>query len=145
MLRELCTKPVVTIGPDAPVRDAARLMRDKNVGAVVVVNTGKPLGIITDRDITVAVVAADDDPGTVTVRDVMHRDPTVIHEDKGLFDAVKTFASSGVRRLPVVGKTGKVTGIIALDDVLMLLGNEMAHVSSALSNGLRHGPAAAAV
>jgi CBS domain-containing protein len=145
MLRELCTKPVVTIGPDAPVRDAARLMRDKNVGAVVVVNTGKPLGIITDRDITVAVVAADDDPGTVTVRDVMHRDPTVIHEDKGLFDAVKTFASSGVRRLPVVGKTGKVTGIIALDDVLMLLGNEMAHVSSALSNGLRRGPAAAAV
>jgi CBS domain-containing protein len=145
MLRELCTKPVVTIGPDAPVRDAARLMRDKNVGAVVVVNTGKPLGIITDRDITVAVVAADDDPGTVTVRDVMHRDPTVIHEDKGLFDAVKMFGSSGVRRLPVVGKTGKVTGIIALDDVLMLLGNEMAHVSSALSNGLRHGPAAAAV
>lgn len=145
MLRELCTKPVVTIGPDAPVRDAARLMRDKNVGAVVVVNTGKPLGIITDRDITVAVVAADDDPGTVTVRDVMHRDPTVIHEDKGLFDAVKTFASSGVRRLPVVGKTGKVTGIIALDDVLMLLGNEMAHVSSALSNGLRRRPAAAAV
>jgi CBS domain-containing protein len=145
MLKELCTKPVVTIGPDAPVRDAARLMRDKNVGAVVVVNTGKPLGIITDRDITVAVVAADDDPGTVTVRDVMHRNPTVIHEDKGLFDAVKTFGSSGVRRLPVVGKTGKVTGIIALDDVLMLLGNEMAHVSSALSNGLRRRPAAAAV
>jgi CBS domain-containing protein len=145
MLKELCTKPVVTIGPDAPVRDAARLMRDKNVGAVVVVNTGKPLGIITDRDITVAVVAADDDPGTVTVRDVMHRNPTVIHENKGLFDAVKTFGSSGVRRLPVVGKTGKVTGIIALDDVLMLLGNEMAHVSSALSNGLRRRPAAAAV
>ena len=145
MLKELCTKPVVTIGPDAPVRDAARLMRDKNVGAVVVINTGMPLGIVTDRDITVAVVAADDDPATVTVRDVMHRDPTVIYEDKGLFDAVKVFAGTGIRRLPVVGKTGKVTGIIALDDVLMLLGNEMAQVSSALAQGLRRPRAAAAV
>ena len=120
-------------------------MRDNNVGAVVVVNTGKPLGIITDRDITVAVVAADDDPGTVTVRDVMHRDPTVIHEDKGLFDAVKMFGNAGVRRLPVVGKTGKMMGIIALDDVLMLLGHEMAQISAALSHGLRRPPVAAAV
>ena len=60
-------------------------------------------------------------------------------------DAAKTFAANGVRRLPVVDRRGKVMGILALDDLLMLLGNEMAHVSSALANGLRRGPAAAAV
>jgi CBS domain-containing protein len=145
MIGELATKPVVTVAPDTSVRDAARLMKSKNVGAVVIVNANKPVGILTDRDIAVGVVAAGADPSTVKVADAMHRNPTVIDEDKGLFDAIRIFGAKGVRRLPVVGKTGKVTGIIALDDVLMLLGNEMAHVSTALSRELGRPPAAVAV
>jgi predicted transcriptional regulator len=111
-------------------------MRAKKVGALVVTNARKPVGILTDRDITVDVVAAGSNPGTTTVSKVMHRNPRVLREDQGLFDAVKTFSAAGVRRLPVVSRAGAVKGIIALDDVLMLLGNEMAHVSTALSRSL---------
>ena len=136
MLREMSIKPVVTIAPDASIQEAARLMRTKKVGALVVVNSRKPIGILTDRDITVDVVATGNDPTKTLVSTVMHRNPRVLREDQGLFDAVKTFSSAGVRRLPVVNGAGTVKGIIALDDVLMLLGNEMAHVSTALSRSL---------
>jgi CBS domain-containing protein len=136
MLGELSIKPVVTIGPGATVQEAARLMRTKKVGALVVTNSQKPIGILTDRDITVDVVAAGSDPATTPVSSVMHRNPRVLREDQGLFDAVKAFSSAGVRRLPVVSRSGAIKGILALDDVLMLLGSEMAHVSTALSRSL---------
>jgi signal-transduction protein with cAMP-binding, CBS, and nucleotidyltransferase domain len=143
MIGEMSIKPVVTIAPDASIQEAARLMRTKKVGALVVVSSRKPIGIITDRDITVDVVAAAGDPATTTVSKVMHRNPRVLREDQGLLDAVKMFSSTGVRRLPVVGRAGAVKGIVALDDVLMLLGTEMAHVSTALSRSLGR-PATAA-
>jgi predicted transcriptional regulator len=136
MIGKMSIKPVVTIAPDASIQEAARLMRTKRVGALVVVNARKPIGILTDRDITVDVVAAGNDPSTTMVSKVMHRNPRLIREDQGLFDAVKTFSGAGVRRLPVVNRAGMVKGIIALDDVLMLLGDEMAHVSTALSRSL---------
>jgi signal-transduction protein with cAMP-binding, CBS, and nucleotidyltransferase domain len=136
MIGEMSIKPVVTIAPDASIREAAQLMRTKKVGALVVVNSRKPVGILTDRDITVDVVAAGNDPTKTLVSKVMHRNPRVLREDQGLFDAVKMFSNAGVRRLPVVNEAGTVKGIIALDDVLMLLGNEMAHVSTALSRSL---------
>jgi predicted transcriptional regulator len=118
-------------------------MRSKKVGALIVTNSRKPIGILTDRDIAVDVVAAGSDPAATTVRKVMHRNPRVLREEEGLFDSIKMFSSAGVRRLPVVNKAGAVKGIIALNDVLMLLGNEMAHVSTALSKSL--GRSAAAV
>jgi CBS domain-containing protein len=143
MIGEMSIKPVVTITPDASIQEAARLMRTKKVGALVITSSRKPIGILTDRDITVDVVAAGSDPATTSVSKVMHRNPRVLREDQGLFDAVKTFSAAGVRRLPVVNGAGAVKGIIALDDVLMLLGNEMAHVSTALSRSLGRSAAAA--
>jgi CBS domain-containing protein len=136
MIGEICTKPVVTLTATASVRDAARLMRLKNVGAVVVVNGNRPAGILTDRDIAVSVVADGRDPAAVQVGAVMQRTLTVIPAEKGLMDAAKTFAAKGVRRLPVVDRQGKVMGILALDDLMMLLGHEMGHVASALQRSL---------
>jgi CBS domain-containing protein len=127
---------VVTVTATASVREAARLMRAKNVGAVVVVNNNRPAAILTDRDIAVSVVADGRDASTVTVGDIMHRDLTVIPAENGLMDAAKTFAAKGVRRLPVVDRRGKVMGILTLDDLVMLLGNEMGQVASALQRGL---------
>ena len=106
------------------------------MGALVVVDSSTPQGILTDRDIATGVVAQGRDPMTTTVGEVMRRDPTVIREDKGVFDAVRLFDAKGVRRLPVVSKSGKLIGIVAMDDLLMLLGREMSHVASALSRGL---------
>jgi CBS domain-containing protein len=136
MLAEICVRPVVTIEGTASVRDAARLMRQKNVGALVVTGNHRPKGIITDRDIAVAVVAEGLDPAEVPVADVMRAHPAVVRGDKGLLDAVKLLGAKGVRRLPVVDNRGYVTGIITLDDVLMLLGAEMGQVATALSRSL---------
>ncbi len=137
MLGKICIKPVVTASAQMTVDQAARAMRSKNVGALVVVNAGRPIGVLTDRDVAVEVVAKGLDPDMVRVGDVMHRKPVTILQDLGILDAVKTFARTGVRRLPVVTKNGVLVGVIAVDDVIMLLGNEMGHLAGALSAGLR--------
>lgn len=82
MIGEMCTKPVVTISPKVSVQEAARLMRRKNVGALVMVDSSRPQGILTDRDIVTAVVAQGRDPMTTTVSEVMRRDLTVIREER---------------------------------------------------------------
>jgi CBS domain-containing protein len=137
MLGKICTKPVVTASSQMTVEEAARAMRAKNVGALVVVNAGRPIGMLTDRDVTVEVVAQGKDPDAVRVGDVMHKKPMTIREDLGLLDAAKMFARTGVRRLPVVTKTGLLVGVVTVDDLIMLFGNEMGHLAGALSAGLR--------
>ena len=137
MLGKVCTKPVVTASVQMTVSQAARAMRSKNVGALVVVNAGRPIGMLTDRDIAVDVVARGMDPDSVRVGDVMRKKPHTIRQELGLFDAARAFAKSGVRRLPVVDKRGVLVGVIAIDDIMMLLGNEMGYVAGALSAGLR--------
>ena len=137
MLGKICTKPVVTASAQMTVDEAARVMRSRNVGALVVVNAGRPIGILTDRDVAVEVVAKGMDPDTARVGDVMHKRPVTIREDLGIFDAAKVFAKTGVRRLPVVTKSGVLVGVITVDDLIMLLGNELGHVAGGLSAGLR--------
>jgi CBS domain-containing protein len=137
MLGKICTKPVVTASTQMTVDEAARAMRSRNVGALVVVNAGRPVGMLTDRDIAVEVVARGMDPDSTRVGDVMRKKPMTIREDLGIFDAAKAFARTGVRRLPVVSKSGLLVGVIAVDDLIMLLGNELGHLAGALSAGLR--------
>jgi CBS domain-containing protein len=137
MLGKICIKPVVTASAQMTVEEAARAMRTRNVGALVVVNAGRPIGMLTDRDVAVEVVAKGLDPDTARVGDVMHKKPITIRDDLGILDAAKVFAKTGVRRLPVVTKSGVLVGVIAVDDLIMLLGNELGHVAGALSAGLR--------
>jgi CBS domain-containing protein len=137
MLGKICTKPVVTASAQMTVDQAARAMRSRNVGALVVVNAGRPVGMLTDRDVAIEVVAKGLDPETARVGDVMRKRPITIREDLGILDAAKVFARTGVRRLPVVTKSGVLVGVITVDDLIMLLGNELGHVAGALSAGLR--------
>jgi len=137
MLKQIAVKPVVTASARMSIAEAARAMKQKNVGALIVVNAGRPLGVLTDRDIAIDVVAAGKDPDAVRVEDVMRKKPATLREDLGLMDAARIFAKTGVRRLPVVDKAGRVSGIVALDDLTMLLGNEMGLVAGALAAGLR--------
>ena len=137
MLGKICTRPVVTASAQMTVDEAARAMRSRNVGALVVVNAGRPVGMLTDRDVAIEVVAKGLDPDTARVGDVMHKKPITIREDLGILDAAKVFAKTGVRRLPVVTKNGVLVGVITVDDLIMLLGNELGHVAGALSAGLR--------
>jgi CBS domain-containing protein len=137
MLKQIAVKPVITASARMTITEAARAMKQKNVGALIVVNAGRPLGVLTDRDIAIDVVAAGKDPDAVHVEDVMRKKPATLREDLGLMDAARIFAKTGVRRLPVVDKAGRVSGIVALDDLMMLLGNEMGLVAGALAAGLR--------
>jgi CBS domain-containing protein len=137
MLGKICIKPVVTASAQMTVEEAARAMRSKNVGALVVINAGRPIGMLTDRDVAVEVVAKGMDPDTTRVGEVMHKKPITIHQDLGILDAARVFAKTGVRRLPVVTKGGTLVGVIAVDDLIMLLGNEMGHLAGGLSAGLR--------
>jgi CBS domain-containing protein len=112
-------------------------MWSRKVGALVVTGeTGKPVGILTDRDIVVRVVALGKDPAKVQVGGIIRRNPTVIREEQGIRDAAKILSRRGVRRLPVVDAKGKLAGIVARDDLLMLLGSEMGHIASALASEL---------
>ena len=137
MLWKPVSRPVVTVSPDATVEEAARSMRTKNVGAVVVVRDSRPAGILTDRDVAVGVVGRARNPTLVKVGEVMRKNPTVIPEHAGILDAARLLGRKGVRRLPVVNTRSELTGIISLDDILVLLTSEMGHIASALSKELR--------
>jgi CBS domain-containing protein len=137
MIGEICTKPALTVSPDTTVREAAHRMATQKVGALVVVGADRrPRGVITDRDITVAVVAAGRDPAAVRASQLIRRRPVVINEDAGIFDAARLLSRRGVRRLPVVDRGGKLVGLLSLDDLLILLGSEMGHIASALASEL---------
>lgn len=137
MIGQICSKPPVTASPDTTVREAAHRMLSRKVGAVVVVNgRGKPIGIVTDRDIAVKVVAQGADAAAIRVGSLIRRQPTVISAEAGILDATKLLSRRGVRRLPVVNRTGQLIGILSLDDLLMLIGSELSHIASTLANEL---------
>jgi CBS domain-containing protein len=122
LLKDVYMPDVVCCGPATTIIEAARLMRHKHVGDIVVVEdpTGDriPLGVVTDRDIIVEVLANELDPATTTVTDIM-RTPVVIADDgEDTAQAIERMRMHGVRRIPVVGTGGALVGIVTLDDLL---------------------------
>lgn len=135
-IADIYTRNVVRISETASVRDAAELMRNRHVGSLVVVDKPDgdqvPTGILTDRDIVVAVVAPGVEVESLTVADVMNRRLAICSEDHDLFDAIEIMRERGVRRLPVVDANGSLTGIVAADDIYSALGTHMRELSYAL-------------
>lgn len=135
---QLCNSNVVTVRPSDEVTTAAQLMRQRHVGYLVVVEpdfTGghpAPVGVITDRDIVVSIVAQEADPRTLTVGDVMTAKPVTIHELDDIEKAVQEMRRIGVRRLPVVGKLGELKGVLSLDDVLDAVSRELRDLAGAV-------------
>lgn len=127
---DYCLREVVTINPTENIVAAAVLMRNHQVGCLVVVEGNKPVGILTDRDIVRGVVAAALDPVLTLVQDVMSHNLITVSQKAGVFDAISTMCDEGVRRLPVVDDEGHLVGIIALDDLLLLLGTELVNLAS---------------
>jgi signal-transduction protein with cAMP-binding, CBS, and nucleotidyltransferase domain len=121
---EYCNREVVVTGPDTSLREAARLMRHHHVGDVVVVEEREgrtvPLGILTDRDLVVEVLAEEVAVQEVDVADVMTADLALAQEYDDLWDTLFRMRSRGVRRLPVVDTGGGLQGIITVDDLLEL-------------------------
>ncbi len=109
-------KPVTVVGA-AVVSDAARLMRDQNVGAVLVTDGASLQGVFTERDALFRVLAAGRDPGSTKVADVMTRSPQTIHPDKPFVEALRLMLEGGFRHVPVV-EDGRVLGMVSVRDAL---------------------------
>lgn len=126
---ELCNRDVVTATRQTSILDAARLMRDHHVGCLIVVETREnqiePVGIVTDRDIVLEVIAAGVALDAVTAGDIMTCALLKVAEDESVFATAQRMRARGVRRVPVVSATGALSGIIALDDILQLLSEEL--------------------
>jgi CBS domain-containing protein len=123
-LERFTRKSIATITPDAPVAAAAQLMQARHVGAVVVMSRDRPVGLLTDRDLALRIVAERRSPETA-VGAVMTADPILAHVRDGIDVALYTMRRTGVRRLPIVNDVGALVGLVALDDLLVLLTGEL--------------------
>lgn len=139
---EFCNRDVIVTTPETDIREAARLMRQYHVGTLIVVERragvgNVPVGVVTDRDLVVEVLAEDVDPGAVTVRDVMSGGIETLHEAQGLWDALERLRAKGLRRLPVVDDAGALIGLLTLDDLIELLGEGLTDLAGAVKAELR--------
>jgi CBS domain-containing protein len=130
---EICKGFVTVVRRDSSVLEAAQLMRRYHVGAVVVINVIKgaqvPVGILTDRDIVVGVVAMDLAPRDLTAGDIMTESLVIASENCDIFDAISMMRKGGVRRMPVVDAEGALTGIVSLDGLLPFVARELAELA----------------
>lgn len=126
---EICNREVVIVTRETPVPEAARLMRRYHVGDLVVVEAlagrRRPVGIVTDRDIVIEVVAMDVAADGLTVGDIMSAEVATVRESEGVYETLRYMRDKGIRRLPVVDRDGWLQGIVTLDDLLILLAEEM--------------------
>lgn len=135
---EICNREVVIAQSNISTLEAAKLMRQHHVGDVLVVEDRNgvrvPVGIVTDRDLVVEIMAPELDQMVITVGDIMAPDLVTVKENTGVFEAIQYMRAKGVRRLPVVDGSGGLVGILTLDDLLELLGEELL----ALAKLVRH-------
>ena len=126
---KLCIRDTFIIQKDDNIVEAAKLMRVFNVGDLIVVTANRegniPIGIVTDRDIVIGVVADNTDPQNVKVSEIMSRELVTGSEDDGVYESIERMRVHGIRRLPVVDKEGYLAGILSVDDMLEFLGEEV--------------------
>jgi CBS domain-containing protein len=135
---EICNREVVIVQSDNAVLEAAQLMRQHHVGDVVVVEerggVQVPVGIVTDRDLVVEIMAPELDQKVITVGDIMTPELVTVKKNAGVSETIEYMRAKGVRRVPVVDDSGGLVGILTLDDLLELLAEELL----ALAKLVRH-------
>jgi CBS domain-containing protein len=139
---EICSREVICAKRDASVKTAARLMREHHVGSIVVVDESgekrMPAGIVTDRDITVAVVALGLDPEVIQIGDIMGPALVSVKEDWGVAEIAELMQIKAVRRLVVTDADGYLVGLVSADDVLALLAEEMSDLAAMIRAEQKH-------
>lgn len=139
----ICRRNVAWIEPEADIAEAARLMREKHVGFLIVTQPGagggpgKVVGVLTDRDIVVAVVAREVEPRSLKVGDVMTRNPLLVGEDISMDAALGFMRDAGVRRVPVVGPRGELQGVLSVDDVLERMAHQLTRIAGSFRSEQR--------
>lgn len=129
---DICTSDTICCTRDETVQGAAMLMRRHHVGDLVVVDTGGgnvPLGILTDRDIVLAVIAPGLDPASLLAGDIMSDDLLTASESDDVYETIEHMRLRGIRRVPVVDGQGNLSGIVSADDLLEFLAEEISELS----------------
>jgi signal-transduction protein with cAMP-binding, CBS, and nucleotidyltransferase domain len=126
------TKKVFTAGPNDSLAKVAKLMQQHNVGTIVVVEQKRPVGIVTDRDLAMAVCVQ-----KVSLEEHVHNVMTCpvssMNQDEGIYTATQYMMENAVRRLPVVDSVGQLVGLVSLDDLLLLLSREMNNLAEGIT------------
>ncbi len=136
----VCKTEAVTIAAGETLSVAAHSMRERHVGLLVVVDPPqpngdvRPIGVLTDRDIVTAAIARNADVRTLTVGDVMTRNPLLADEGHFLEVTLRFMRDLGVRRVPVVGSRGQLTGVLSFDDVLEAFAGQLTNMAGAIRN-----------
>lgn len=134
---DICTRDVVQCSRSSTALELAQIMRSSHVGDVVVVDQPDghkvPVGIVTDRDLAVEVMAREQDPASVTAGDLMGAELATTGEENDLYEVVELMRFKGVRRVPVVDEQGGLTGIVTLDDLLNMIGEELTMLGRVIS------------
>jgi len=130
---DICTVQTVHCQRDTSVQQAALLMRNHHAGDLVVVEQPNgelvPVGIITEHDIVVSVIALGLDPASLLVGDIMTEDVLTASEDEDVYETIELMRFKRLRRLPVVNRLGGLRGIVSVDDLLEFLADEMGQLS----------------
>lgn len=140
---DICTRIVSVAYPELSVEEAARVMRDQEVGSLVVVeersaDERQVVGMLTDRDIVTQVVAAQKNPQALRVADVMSRDVVTARESDTVRALLDAMQRKGVRRVPVVGEGERLVGVAAIDDVFAVIADAMGALAGAVGAARRH-------
>ena len=114
---ELMSKQVEAIAPDKNLRQASRKMRDLNIGSLPVVNDGRLVGFVTDRDISCFAVAMGRDPVSTPIEKVMSTDVATCYDDDDITDAAHLMEQRHIRRLAVLDRDNNITGLLSVDDL----------------------------
>lgn len=118
IVEDIMSSPVITVDGETTVRDAALLMREKGIGSVVVVERGRPPGIVTERDLLERVVAPCRDPCEVRVKEVMSSPLITIESDESILEAMRRMRERGIRRL-IVMEGGEMVGVVSSRDIMV--------------------------
>lgn len=134
---ELCVRQVIAAPRSTSVLGAAMLMRRYHVGDIVVTGDTedgrcRPVGIVTDRDIVLEVLAQELDATSLSVGDIMSVDLVTVREDEGVFQTIQLMRAKGVRRAPVVDDEGALVGIVSVDDFVALLAEELSELAKVI-------------
>jgi CBS domain-containing protein len=116
-IKEVMTERVSTIAPDTQIPQIARKMRDEDIGSLPVVESDRLIGIVTDRDVVVRVVAGGQDVRTATAREAMSPKILYCFEDQTIEEVLENMGDNQVRRLPVVNRDKRLVGVVSLGDL----------------------------
>ena len=139
---EICNRDVVIVRPEESIQTAARLMREYHVGDLIVVKESQgrriPVGILSDRDIVIEMVAKDLVYDAVNVGDLMSNELLTVQEDGDSLNAIQRMREHGIRRMPVLNEAGALVGILAVDDLIDLIAEQLNNLVGLIGNELRY-------